>query len=291
MKIQLYYPIKPHILTQNFGDSLACVENSNLPITQRKIVGKNAGKCPFNYVDLYPLLGMKGHTGMDIGAKHGQALYHCGPEGIVQEIQTEVERGLGLGIITKEKFQFNEFDNDEAAYQAKLRYWHLKSFNVKMGDTVKLGDLIGYCDNTGVSAGDHLHLELKPVNQNGSSYSNVLQSNGYFGSIDPKPYFVGEYAIQQRKITSTNSFFNTDMKYMQGSNEIKRLQGVLSDLGYFTYPENTGYYGDITKEAVYNFQLDYVQLSWWERYILRGKTVGPKTRFAINNLINSLINK
>lgn len=47
-------------------------------------------------------------------------------------------------------------------------YWHLEEFNVKTGDFVEAGDLIGLIGNTGRSAGPHLHFEIDisgtPVN-------------------------------------------------------------------------------------------------------------------------------
>lgn len=47
-------------------------------------------------------------------------------------------------------------------------YAHLKGFNVKEGERVKKGQIIGYVGNTGVSKGFHLHFEIhkdgKPVN-------------------------------------------------------------------------------------------------------------------------------
>lgn len=276
MKLQLYYPLKPYSINQKFGENNACVQDSNLPITKRRVIGKVLGFCPLGYSELYPQLFMLGHTGMDLMAQHGQELYHCGPEGTVEEIQTEPERGLGISIVTKEKFDF-----EGGTYQAKLRYWHLKGFNVKLGDIVKLGDLIGWCDNTGVSAGDHLHFELKPV----ANGSNVFQNNGYFGSVDPEPYFVGEYAFIKRQLKA--EYLTRDLYYMTSGDEVKRLQSILNDLGYFTFPENTGNYKEVTRQAVFDFQKDYVKLSSWEYFITKGKICGPKTRRAINSLIDN----
>lgn len=282
MKLQLYYPIKPYKINQNFGNNDACAEDKDILIEQRKIIGKTFGVCPPGYIELYPLLGMKGHTGTDLKATHGQPLYHCGPDGVVAEVQTEVERGLGLGIVSNDDFEIGDVKS-----KAKIRYWHLKGFNVKFGDQVKLGDLIGWCDNTGLSSGDHLHLELKPVMKNSiGSYYNLLQNNGYFGSIDPEPYFNGLYAQMQQHITPT-ALFEVDMRYGQSSEDVKRLQKVLTELGYFTYPELTGNYRDITREAVYNFQKDFTSLSFFEDWILKGRTCGPKTRSVLNKIISN----
>lgn len=53
-------------------------------------------------------------------------------------------------------------------------YGHLRSVTVKKGDKVKMGDLIGYSNNTGNSSGPHLHFEVRK--------SNV--------PFDPEPYLI-----------------------------------------------------------------------------------------------------
>ena len=40
------------------------------------------------------------------------------------------------------------------------RYGHLSRFNVKPGDAVKRGDVIGFVGSTGRSTGAHLHYEV-----------------------------------------------------------------------------------------------------------------------------------
>ena len=40
------------------------------------------------------------------------------------------------------------------------RYGHLSKFNVKKGQVIKRGDVIGYVGNTGKSTGPHLHYEV-----------------------------------------------------------------------------------------------------------------------------------
>ena len=157
-------------------------------------MSKVNGVCPSGYEELYPLLGMKGHTGIDLGATRGQPIY-ASQDGFVYEIATEPERGMGVDVITNERFDMG------GTHYAKYRNWHMLSLNVLKGQKVRVGDLLGYADNTGFSSGDHDHFELKPVEKdsNGNWY-NVFQDNGYFGSIDPEPFWNGLYAVDQASL-------------------------------------------------------------------------------------------
>lgn len=208
----IYYPYKPSIYTQKFGESKLCVPaNGIFPASKRKpIIGKgDNGKCPVGYEELYPLLGdgqgnfMKGHTGIDLVAPRGKQPVCCPVNGTVIEVCTEVERGLGVGVVTDEQYLIEGGLN----YQ-KVRMWHLMSIgdNIRVGTKVTVGDIIGYPDSTGLSTGDHIHFELKPVKRinttnEDTSFANILQDNGYFGAIDPAPYWIGKYAIDEAQIS------------------------------------------------------------------------------------------
>ena len=190
--LYLYYPYRPFIIGQRFGENNAC---SNPDLTG--VVSQNSdGTCPPGKVKLYPLLGMKGHTGLDLHAPDGVTL-RSPVDGIVKEVQLEPERGLGVGIISKEKKDMGQ----HGEHYAKVRQWHGKKILVQLGQEVKIGDPVMLADNTGLSAGSHNHLEVKPVeySANGDHY-NVFQDNGYYGSIDPLPFFVGTYAEDYYKI-------------------------------------------------------------------------------------------
>ncbi len=79
--------------------------------------------------------------------------------------------------------------------------------------------------------------------------------------------------------------FQVDMQIGQSSDEVLALQQALSTLGFFKV-NPTGFYGDVTRQAVLDFQIAKVQLSWYERYVLRGNKVGLKTRTALNLIFN-----
>lgn len=143
-----------------------------------------------NKLDFYKNWGMKGHNGLDVPAKRWQPVY-AAQDGFVEEVQTEPERGFGVGIITDKKF-----DISEGFYNIKHRYWHFIAIYVHKGDHVLIGDLIGWIDSTGYSTGDHLHFEIKPVGKNSSGvWYNIFQDNGYFGAIDPLPYIIETCAV------------------------------------------------------------------------------------------------
>lgn len=196
MRLKLLPPTKPFYITQKFGYSEACSEVSDLPISKRKVVAKKNGVCPVGFEELYPLLGMKGHTGLDIYAKRGMPIY-ASEDGFVHEVSLELERGLGLDVVTHGRYDMNE----HGVHYAKYRNWHLLSVSVVLGQSVKKGDILGYADSTGLSSGDHDHFELKPVEKDLSgNWYNVYQYNGYFGNIDPEP-FIDLEAEQIEKLT------------------------------------------------------------------------------------------
>ena len=185
----LYQPVSPFKVTQFFGDDKVCISL----LDNKTLIGKeNHETCPSGFKSVYSFT--KGHNGLDIIAKRWRPIY-ASHSGTVTEVETEAARGLGVGIVSDEFRLFTETQNYE---RYKTRYWHLIAIDVHKGDKVKVGDLIGYADSTGYSTGDHLHFELKPVkviNIETFQYSNVLQSNGKLGAIDPLSYMENIFAL------------------------------------------------------------------------------------------------
>lgn len=131
-----------------------------------------------NFVDFYQKLGMTAHNGTDFRAKDGCPVL-AAHNGIVAFAGTDGDGGISVAI---------EFIVDDSGY--KTIYYHLRSHNVIKGEAVCAGDIIGYADNTGkYTTGSHLHFGLKFI-ENGKVKD---YNNGYFGAVDPAPYFEARY--------------------------------------------------------------------------------------------------
>jgi murein DD-endopeptidase MepM/ murein hydrolase activator NlpD len=194
----LFRPVSPFIVNQLFGENKACIDIK----TGTKTIACDGLNPPAGYKSIYSQ--MNGHSGTDLYAVTNQPIYSS-QDGIVAELVDEPMRGLGLGIITTNKFYCKETKKNE---HFKIRYWHNARHNVRLGQKVFIGDLIAWADNTGYSAGSHLHWEAKPTtvkwNKDGSikSYKNTLQDNGYFGAVDPLQYTREENAVKLQNLKS-----------------------------------------------------------------------------------------
>ena len=111
---------------------------------------------------------IKFHNGMDFTAPVGTDVYSAG-NGVVTSVQSS-QRGLGKNIIIDHGFGYSSI------------YAHLSNFNVRAGQKVQRGDVIGYVGNTGTSIANHLHYEIK---LNGV---NVDPVNYYFEDLSPAEY-------------------------------------------------------------------------------------------------------
>lgn len=193
MRLRLYYPVRPYVVNQHFGSNYPCVKDFGLP-TQNIIVPPDVTTCPIGYDKLYPHFGMAGHNGTDLGSGVQNIYASC--DGVVVEKQTVPARGLGVGILTNEQYDFGAL----GTHFIKIRYWHLKVIYCEVGDTIHAGDLIGISNNTGYSSGDHLHFEGQPMDKDAGGHPylafNAAQPGVIASAIDIEPYFVGIYADQ-----------------------------------------------------------------------------------------------
>lgn len=86
------------------------------------------------------------HKAIDVAAKVGTPIYSPAG-GFVTTIRPS-NKGSG------------NFLTIQHAYGFSTSYSHLSSFNVKVGDFVKTGQMIARVGNTGISTGPHLHYEV-----------------------------------------------------------------------------------------------------------------------------------
>jgi len=145
-----------------------------------------------------------GHNGIDFWAPDGHPV-KAAHDGVVDFVGRDSKEGLGITIRTK-------YDKENKSGY-KTIYWHLKDGRtfVEAGEEVKAGQVIAEADNTGFSTGSHLHFGLKRITfLTRGDYYNTDQENGYYGAIDPMPYFAKtakEMAIMaiQREILRISS--------------------------------------------------------------------------------------
>ena len=118
---------------------------------------------------IHPIYKIKKfHEGMDFTASTGTEVYATG-DGIVEKVKQSY-RGYGKRVIINHGFGY------------KTRYAHLADFNVRKGQKVKRGDVIGYVGNTGLSTAPHLHYE---VEKGGKKINPV---HYYFNDLSPDQY-------------------------------------------------------------------------------------------------------
>jgi hypothetical protein len=107
-----------------------------------------------------PFTGFKQfHSGLDIANKRGTPVFATADGKVVS---VRVNGGMGKMIAI------------DHGYGLKTRYAHLDKYNIKVGQRVKRGDLIGYMGNTGYSTGPHLHYEVLRNGKSVNPYKYII---------------------------------------------------------------------------------------------------------------------
>ena len=120
----------------------------------------------------HPILHtMRMHTGIDMTARKGTAVYATG-DGVVKAAGKGVEGMSGYGLVI-------EIDH---GFGFRTLYAHLASATVRPGHKVKRGEKIGTVGSSGLSQGSHLHYE---VLQNDKQVHPVYY---FFNDLTPDEY-------------------------------------------------------------------------------------------------------
>ena len=107
----------------------------------------------------------KMHYGMDFTAPKGTPIYASGDGKIVRADNNSSGYGKHIRI--------------DHGYGYLSLYAHLSQYNVKKGQKVKRGDLIGFVGSTGRSEAPHLHYEVW------KEKDRINPINFYYGSLSP----------------------------------------------------------------------------------------------------------
>jgi murein DD-endopeptidase MepM/ murein hydrolase activator NlpD len=110
----------------------------------------------------------KMHTGMDFSAESGTEIYATG-DGKIVEV-TRSNRGYGNHVVI------------DHGYGYQTLYAHMSKFNVRRGEEIKRGQIIGYVGSTGTSVAPHLHYEVL------KNRDKVNPINYYFNDLSPEEY-------------------------------------------------------------------------------------------------------
>jgi murein DD-endopeptidase MepM/ murein hydrolase activator NlpD len=110
----------------------------------------------------------KMHWGMDFSAPTGTDIFATG-DGRVQSVVNS-RSGYGRHVVI------------DHGYGYQTLYAHMSKTDVKRGQKVKRGDVIGQVGNTGKSSGPHLHYE---VIKDGKK---INPANFYFNDLTPEEY-------------------------------------------------------------------------------------------------------
>lgn len=111
----------------------------------------------------------KMHTGMDFTAPTGTPIYATG-NGVVTNDPRKRAPGYGINVVI------------DHGYGYETLYAHMSKVNVRKGQTVKRGEVIGFVGNTGTSTAPHLHYE---VIKNGTKINPI---NFFHNDLTPEEY-------------------------------------------------------------------------------------------------------
>lgn len=119
-----------------------------LPVTQTRRTSFFADRRVYAYSNGKSATSL--HYGIDFGVPEGTPVFSCG-DGKVVLAENRISTGYSVII-----------EHLPGMYSL---YYHLSSYSVKEGDTVKRGEQIGLSGATGLATGPHLHWEVRLLGQ------------------------------------------------------------------------------------------------------------------------------
>lgn len=165
---------KMYIQSKSYDDIVELAENKAKmyaaipaiqPVANKELIRLASG---YGY-RIHPVYKVKKlHTGIDFSAPIGTPIY-----------------ATADGTISKAKVRFSGYGKMveiDHGFGFKTRYAHMHDFDVREGQQVKRGQIIGYVGNTGLSTAPHLHYE---VIRNERKINPV---HYFFNDLNPEEY-------------------------------------------------------------------------------------------------------
>lgn len=164
MKLELFYPAKPYIVSQRWGI----------------------------YNPAYLQFGFDHHNGEDFILGDDAKLY--APFDCSVSKVDNYPKGAGnfVSLVSDNIYEFS----DGVSCKVYIDFLHMKQQLVKVGDKLKCGELLGIADNTGFSTGPHTHGQYRRVD---SITNKELDKNNANNSFDPHDYWNKSYAVDCKK--------------------------------------------------------------------------------------------
>ncbi|HYF29456.1 MAG TPA: M23 family metallopeptidase [Candidatus Paceibacterota bacterium] len=159
MKLSLYYPVYPHIVTDAWG-----VEDPR-----------------------YERFGFTHHNGIDIAAPAGEAI-HAPYAARVRQVSTgEDPRDLHITLLAPHAYEF-----PDTKCHVEITFMHVLLAIVLPGEQVAAGELIGFAGGNPLA--DYIHMAPKRVRAEGRQRFVDVDLNHASGTFDPLPYWNERYA-------------------------------------------------------------------------------------------------
>lgn len=168
----------------------------------------------------YNKFGLPGHEGLDMRATDSTPIY-AGADGEVYRVAAEASAGGNYGIHVRVQTVV-----DGKTY--KHIYCHFKKAEVRVGDKVSRGQVLGLADNTGNSTGAHLHLTLKLDGIGSDSFMP-------FDIINPVPYLPDLFPGNGWQVLVAGNFrtapvvANNLIRYLPGGTKVNALEAQPDD--------------------------------------------------------------
>ena len=138
------------------------------PITNRDLK-RTASGWGYRIHPIYKVKKM--HWGMDFTAPIGTPIFATGNGTVTETSGSKTSRSdFGLCVVINHGFGYQTL------------YGHMSGFNVKEGQKVKRGDIIGYVGSSGASTAPHVHYEVHKDGQ------RVNPSFYYFKDLTAEEY-------------------------------------------------------------------------------------------------------